>query len=47
MTVSLTGCYIAAFAVATDDSSTWGPVLSVVPPVSALTMPALVPRGRA
>ncbi len=46
VTVSLTLCYVASFVVASGDS-TLARVLSIVPPVSSISMPARIARGQA
>ena len=45
VTVSLTLCYVAAFAVATAGDSTFLRVISLIPPISAIAMPARISRG--
>lgn len=47
VSVTLTLCYLASFTVATGGSSTLARVLAVVPPVSAIAMPARIARGGA
>ncbi len=43
----LTLCYFAGFAAMADGASTLGRVLSIVPPVSCIAMPARIARGQA
>ncbi len=47
VTVALMVCYFAAFAVASNGNSTLARVLSIVPPVSSMSMPARIARGDA
>lgn len=47
VTVSLTLSYLAAFTVAAGGDSTFARVLSLVPPVSSIAMPARIARGEA
>ena len=40
-------CYFAAFTVTTSDPSAFGRVISIVPPMSSIAMPARIARGEA
>lgn len=41
----LTLCYVAAFTVAANSGSGFGRIISIIPPVSCIAMPARIARG--
>jgi ABC-2 type transport system permease protein len=45
VTVTLMACYLASFAVADNGGSTLARVLSIVPPISTIAMPARIAQG--
>ena len=45
MTITLTVCYGASLAAANSPGSTAARVLSIVPPISSLSMPARIANG--
>jgi len=45
VTITMTACYLASFTVANNAGSVSSRILSIVPPISAIAMPARVARG--
>jgi ABC-2 type transport system permease protein len=45
VTMTLTVCYVAGFAVASNPDAGYARVLSILPPISSIAMPARIARG--